>query len=282
MRHVVIYFLLACGISWLIWLPLYAPVLGINGLPILPYHHAWGAYGPIIAAFVCTYVFDRAHAGRLKRSMFRFSLPYLGIALLAPFVIAILASVANSIFSGNPLQLEVIGRSNEFPQWSILLFSLYNLFTFGMGEEAGWRGYALPKLQSRFKPLYASLLLTVFWALWHVPLFLYRPGYVSMDAAGIAGWVFSLATGGILLTWLFNASRGSVLVCAVFHATIDVAFTSAYADSNVVSIMGALVTIWGILMVVAFRRMFFTGIIDEGTKMTAISFQTDNRDFFSK
>lgn len=101
--------------------------------------------------------------------------------------------------------------------------------------------------------LWSSVLLTLFWGLWHWPLFLYRPGYVSMDAAGIIGWLFSLLTGSVLLTWLFNSSRGSLLVVAIFHATVDIAFTCEAAPPAVVSVMGALITVWGLVLVVLLK-----------------------------
>ena len=71
-----------------------------------------------------------------------------------------------------------------------------------------------------------------------------------MDTADIAGWFFSLLTGVILLTWLYNESRGSLLVVALFHATIDVAFTSTISSQPVVNVTGALITVWGIMVLV--------------------------------
>jgi membrane protease YdiL (CAAX protease family) len=127
----------------------------------------------------------------------------------------------------------------------------YNVASFGYGEEVGWRGFALPRLQARHSALVSSLLLTLGWALWHVPLFLYRPGYTGMGVAGIAGWLFSLVTGSVLLTWLYNGSRGSLLTVALFHAAIDVVFTAESSSPLVVNTAGALITVWGVLVVVA-------------------------------
>ena len=135
----------------------------------------------------------------------------------------------------------------------MLQFFIYNLLFFGFGEEAGWRGFALPRLQNKMNALTASIILTLFWALWHLPLFFYRPGYTTMDFAGIAGWSFSLLTGSILLTWLYNSSRGSILICAVFHSTIDIAFTTDIADKNILNYMGFLITVWGILTIIIFK-----------------------------
>ena len=141
----------------------------------------------------------------------------------------------------------------EFPEFNLLTFFIYNLIFFGFGEEVGWRGFALPRFQAKFNALTSGLILTVFWALWHWPLFFYRPGYVSMDMAGIFGWVFSLLTGSILLSWLHNSSRGSILICAIFHSTIDIAFTADLPDKAVVGYMGFLITVWGILTIVIFK-----------------------------
>jgi hypothetical protein len=101
--------------------------------------------------------------------------------------------------------------------------------------------------------LAASITLTVFWALWHLPLFFYRPSYTAMGFAGILGWIFSLLTGSILLTWLYNSSRASILICAIFHTTIDVAFNADLGDKNFVTYMGVLITIWGLLTVIIFK-----------------------------
>ena len=148
------------------------------------------------------------------------------------------------------------GRSAEFPQFSPLAFLAYNVVTFGFGEEVGWRGFALPRLQQRYAAWLATLWLTLAWAIWHAPLFLYRPGFANMGVAGVIGWLFSLLTGSILLTWLYNESRGSLLVVALFHGGVDVAFTSATSSPVAVNTAGALITLWGaaVVMTAGSRR----------------------------
>jgi membrane protease YdiL (CAAX protease family) len=151
------------------------------------------------------------------------------------------------------LNFQKTGLNKEFPQFNLPVLFIYNLVFFGFGEETGWRGFALPRLQTRFSALKATLVLTLFWALWHWPLFLYRPGYASMGPGGAAGWLLSLLTGSVLLTWLYNSSRGSVMVCAIFHATIDIAFTSDYLDKNIVGLMGMCITLWGIAVILIYK-----------------------------
>jgi len=80
-------------------------------------------------------------------------------------------------FDGSAPVLANLGRSNEFPQFSALAFLAYNIVSFGFSEEVGWRGFALPRLQQRHAAWLATLWLTLGWAIWHAPLFLYRPGF---------------------------------------------------------------------------------------------------------
>lgn len=255
MKPLITFFALAYGISWLIWLPLYGHIFGLTNLPVLPYHHAIGGFGPLSAAFITTWIYGkRAGLNQLWQQMFKVQpFIYVLIALLSPFVLAVLAAVGGTIVNGVTFDVSGLWRSKEFPAFNFFVFFAYNLLFFGFGEEVGWRGFALPRIQNRYSALSASILLTVFWALWHWPLFFYRPGYTSMDIAGILGWVFSLLTGSILLSWLYNASKGSILVCAIFHSTIDVAFTADFKDVNMVGYLGMLITLWGILTIFIFK-----------------------------
>jgi membrane protease YdiL (CAAX protease family) len=247
------FFTLAYAVSWLLWAPLWLPAFGVHWLPALPFQHALGALGPITAAFLlCAMEAGSPGVGDLARRMFlwRGRLLWLLVALAAPYALLALAIAGTSLINGHDITVAGFGESREFPQFSALAFLAYNIVSFGFGEEVGWRGFALPRLQVRHSALIATLLLTVGWALWHVPLFFYRPGYTSMDAIGVVGWLFSLLTGSVLLTWLYNESRGSILVVAIFHATVDVAFTSSIASTSVVNITGVLITLWGIIVLI--------------------------------
>ena len=172
------------------------------------------------------------------------------LALMGPFVLLATATFSARVFDGQSAAIGGFGRSMPFPELSTVGAFAYNLMTFGYGEEVGWRGFALPRLQTRHSALGATVLLTLGWALWHWPLFLYRPGYTSMDAAGVAGWFLSLLTGGVVLTWLYNESRGSILVVALFHAAVDVIFTADSASQLEVNMTGALITVSGALVLV--------------------------------
>jgi membrane protease YdiL (CAAX protease family) len=248
MKSFLRFYLLACLLSWIIWLPLYLPAFGVSIPFLLPYHHAFGGLGPLLAAVLIT----AKEGGRkdlavlLKRTIAYRPVGLLLVAVFSPFVLLLLAGGIQYLQEGAFLDLHSIGTTNELPQFSVTAFFLFNLLFFGLGEEVGWAGYATPVLQKRFSERATAVLFTAFWAFWHLPLFFYRPGYTAMGALDIAGWFFSLLTGRVLLLWLQQSSRGSILIPALFHATIDVAFTSKATTPALAGYLGMLITFWGL------------------------------------
>lgn len=85
----------------------------------------------------------------------------------------------------------------------------------GLGEEFGWRGLALPRLQERHGPLAASALVGLMWFAWHLPLGFGEQGW----AAGNAVFLVSVTAATFFYTWLFNRTGGSILAVALLHTT---------------------------------------------------------------
>lgn len=247
------FFLLACLISWTIWTPLWLPKLGYNGCPILPFNHGLGGIGPLMAA---TIMHLRNGKSLKDIAVLFFRVQKLGTLLLAlcsPYLLLIISLIIRH--QSLAFDWQAIGTTSEFPHFTFLTYGIYNLVCFGLGEEAGWCGYGVPLLERRYGFLKAAILFTAFWAIWHLPLFLYRPTYITMPAAGILGWIFSLLTGRILLNWLFRISGTSVLVAAVFHSTVDMAFINSGTDAETVNLLDMLITFWG-MGVVVFHLVF--------------------------
>jgi uncharacterized protein len=95
-----------------------------------------------------------------------------------------------------------------------------------LGEEIGWRGYALPRLQAGRSALSASLILAPIWALWHLPLWLTgAPGRTPLIYAGFVVSAFALS---VLLTWVYNSTGGSLLLVVLLHATVNLPITLLY------------------------------------------------------
>ncbi len=246
------FFILAIAISWLIGLPLYGSSLGLPPLPALPHHHYYVALGPMLAAFIVTAATRglpgvKELVGRIFK--WRVRTDWYAYSLFGPVVIFLAAAIVQGMASGIWPDDSAFGRSAEFPGLGLLGFWVLQTLTFGLGEEVGWRGYAQPRLQGKRSALAASMILTVFWAIWHIPMFFYRAGFASMNAADIGGWLLSLAVGSVLLAWFYNSTRGSILMPILFHGSVDVAFTSEAAGGSVTLIMAALLIVWALLVV---------------------------------
>jgi membrane protease YdiL (CAAX protease family) len=93
------------------------------------------------------------------------------------------------------------------------------LIQVGIGEEVGWRGYALPKLQAGYSALVSSVILGVIWTLWHLPLFFNPATGYSITPF----WVFLvfILPVSILITWVFNSTEGSVPIIMILHAMLN-------------------------------------------------------------
>jgi membrane protease YdiL (CAAX protease family) len=87
-------------------------------------------------------------------------------------------------------------------------------------EEPGWRGFLLPRLQQRFSPLLASLLVWFPWALWHAPLDFHRPFRFNLVDYLLLRVVFLIPI-TIILTWLYNRYRANLLTVIIFHAAMN-------------------------------------------------------------
>jgi uncharacterized protein len=241
-----VFFLLACALSWAVWLPLARATTSNSGTQPggLQYLHLLGALGPLTAAYLVTAWTERRRGVReLTRRAFdwRVGWQWLTLTLVGPTLMYLLAVLGLRIVTGTWTGLSHYGESVEYPELLHILYWGSSIIFYGFGEEVGWRGYLIPRLQTRWSALGAALLFTPFWAIWHLPLFWAAPGLSQMDVPGIAGWVMSLALGSVVLSWLFNAT-GSVVPAAIFHGTIDIAFTSP-GPAMLQTILGAEITL---------------------------------------
>lgn len=88
------------------------------------------------------------------------------------------------------------------------------------GEEWGWRGYILPRLQAKHSALVSSLIVGVLWSVWHLPKFL---GTGLNSDRSFLWFTVALLALSVLFTWLYNNTRGSILLVMLFHATQNTA-----------------------------------------------------------
>ncbi len=138
------------------------------------------------------------------------------LLLFAALTVPVLALVAVAVGS------VVTGDTYDFEMPSEGLFILLPLLIVVVGEEYGWRGFALPRLQGHYSALISALIVGGVHWVWHYPPSLIETG-VPLDTPF---WLFGLFVFAlsVLITSLFNASRGSVGLAMLFHLASNVAF----------------------------------------------------------
>lgn len=225
-----VYFLVAYAFSWVFEIPTalaaheVAVPTGLANFLASPLNPA--AFGPLFSAFLLTFL---QQGGKgvfqlLKRGIdFRFKKTWLIVILLLPFVL-FGGSVWASILAGvRPIDLSVVSN----PLYALIAFFVI-LFTAGpLQEEFGWRGYALPRLQSRFNALTSSVILGFFWWLWHLPL-VFIPGWFMADNLVVFLLLLVVITlASILFTWIYNNTNGSILAAILTHTSMNWSIWSA-------------------------------------------------------
>lgn len=201
------FFGLTFALSWAVWVPMM--VLKIDH-PI----YKLGTFGPVIVALLLTAICEgregvRSLAQRLL--VWRVSVFWYLFSFFSTAVVALIAIGLHVLLGGEA------GAFNDPAQLYLVIPAfLYVLFTSVVGEEIGWRGYALPRLQARSSALGASITLGLIWGIWHLPLFWMAGNFHQHIPVSL----FLLQTTGfsVLYTWMWNNTRGSLLMPHLFHA----------------------------------------------------------------
>ncbi|MCL4302271.1 MAG: CPBP family intramembrane metalloprotease [Anaerolineae bacterium] len=175
----------------------------------VPFDGTQFAFGPLMAAIVVSgLIGGKVEFREWVRCCLRWrvGIGWYAVALLLPFGINATAAML-AVLLGAPFP-----SATQLSRWPelFIVFVLY-LVAFGpLGEEPGWRGFAMPRLAARHSALVASLVLGLAVAIWHLPLV-----FVGKQPAVILGATFAAQ---IMYTWLTNHAHGSVLIVMVAHA----------------------------------------------------------------
>ena len=110
---------------------------------------------------------------------------------------------------------EIFGTSAYLPLY-ILPFFIIDFIA--NGEEIGWRGYVLPRLQVKYSAVTSALLIGIIWGVWHLPKFLTHWNTISF-----AWFMAHTVVASVLYTWLYNGTKGSLLLVTLFHASSNTA-----------------------------------------------------------
>lgn len=257
-RHSLLaYFVLAYAITWAFELPLAAASQGWIESDVPFGIHYLGGFGPMLAALIVTAIIQGRSgirdlfSGLLK---WRVGAGWILFSFLSPFAMFALAAVAMRATSGVWPDLSLLGEVDYLPYLGIVGAVILWLLTWGMGEEVGWRGFALPRLQRHRSALAATIVLGVIHAFWHLPAFFYKDAYKAMGlAAGLPMLVISVVAAAILFTWIYNSTRGSLLMVTVFHALFDWLSVSKAGGALAPAVMSGVVWVLAVLVVVIYK-----------------------------
>jgi membrane protease YdiL (CAAX protease family) len=216
-RSTVVFLLVAFGPSWLGWSIFQALHLDRrSALGETLFLFGWSCS---VAGFAASYVEGGWPAVKdLARRCVRAAVPlrWWLVALAFPMVYQVVAFAVHGLLAG---RLGEVRPAAIADYWSIAGLAL--LLTGPLGEEAGWRGFLLPRLLERHTPLGASLLLGLIWAVWHVPVFLHDEFSTLHGTLVFSG---TIACYSLVMTVLFLHTRQSVLLAIVIHWTFNVSY----------------------------------------------------------
>lgn len=189
-------------------------------------------YCPTIAAVIVTGLTSgrpgiRNLFGRILR--WRAGLHWYLIAIFGTGLLFFLALQLHLLFGGTAMPLPTGG----LPMIAVGILIMFLVNGLVNGEEFGWRGFVLPRLQARYSALASSLILGSIWVLFHLPLFFTSGGGAggNMSQTPFVAFVLNVLSGSVLVTWLFNNTRGSVLFAYLFHAAFNT-WTGIFASSS--------------------------------------------------
>jgi membrane protease YdiL (CAAX protease family) len=201
--------------------PMVAGLIPSDSGVILVAAYSASLAGVILTAIVSGKAGLRAMFARLL--IWRVGIGYWAFSLIAFALMFLGGTVLAALFSGSTLHVNL----NQPLYMIVPMIILQFFFDSGLGEELGWRGFLLPRLQARHSALVSSLILGIAWGAWHLPLFLLEgmsPTYEMGQAWGVVpallGYtVLVVMPYSILFTWLYNNTKGSLLLAFVFHAS---------------------------------------------------------------
>lgn len=252
-RALVWFFVLAYAISWAWAIPFALTDQVIERGQGWPTHYP-ALLGPAIAAVVVIATTTGVAGLRdLAVRLLRWRVPVRWwLVALSPAGYLALAWAGLWTFGSDLPDVAGFGRFTGTPTWGLLGVFLMITLVGSLGEEVGWRGYALPQLQRRLTPLAATLILAMLWFSWHIPQFFIIESYREFGPTEYVGMLLGLTCGAVILTWLYNRSGGSLLLVIVWHGVYNfVGATEAAVDGPLAAIITTLIMVHGIGLVVA-------------------------------
>jgi membrane protease YdiL (CAAX protease family) len=233
------FFFLSFAISWILWIPLmyghfqygWTTWEGDSWTNIRTMLGILGSVGPAIAAIIVTYKLDGKEGLRLlwkRLLLWKVNIIWWLIGFYSWWL---LNSIVALLLQLAPFQEVVLQAVYALINIPVLIFFLQMPLLLGAaGEELGWRGFALPRLLSKYSPIISSMILAVAWMFWHTPLALFPDWRSNVPIAQfVLKYALLLLPLTIIFTWFFLKTKGSILLVIVFHRALNLTFNN-YGD----------------------------------------------------
>ncbi|MCU7667436.1 CPBP family intramembrane glutamic endopeptidase [Bacillus thuringiensis] len=226
-RPLTSFFVMSYVFSWVILIPFI-----LSQWDVFPKTKAFDIFfvanafvGPMLAA----YIMIRTLEG--KESWKRVRKSIISIKVGLNWYLFTLIVIPAAMFLGMVILNGGIPTFQDLTSKFFITYLISFVVTFFLGgplpEEIGWRGFALPRLQSRFGPLKATLLLSVLWAFWHLPHFLTSAQRGGPDSdlsilyIHLPIFILMCFPISIILTWVYNCNRGNLFIVMLVHASVN-------------------------------------------------------------
>ena len=247
-RHPVAAFVaLAYLLSWAWWLPwiLAGATVRVGvGWPT----HLPGLAGPALSAVVVTALADGRDGLRaLGRRAVRWRVGGWWLTVVAILAAGAIASLASA---GVATADALTGYPGVAGAWGPAATLAFVLLVNGVGEELGWRGFAVERWSKRHALIPTALLVALVWAPWHLPVFFLTESFQAFAAADVAGWAMGLTAGSIVLAWLYRGSGGSVLLVSAWHTAFNLTSATPAASGAVAAASSTVVMVAALAIVV--------------------------------
>ncbi len=245
------YFILTYLISWAFMIPVALSARGLVSWQV-PYSlYYFASFGPMLSALLVTAATKgRSGIEELLGSLlkWRVQLRYYAFAILAPAGLFVLAVLVNRLITGAWSDLRLLGAADYLPYLTPPGVLILWLLTYGLGEETGWRGFALPHLQRNRSAASATLILALFWAGWHLPAFFFRDTYVEMGVIAFPLFVVTILFTAMVFTWMYNGTGGSLLLVVLFHAFFNWLSVSEAGGQFAAPLMSVPIILWALFV----------------------------------
>jgi len=253
------FFLIAFFITWTFliaeaYLSYHGGSEGLLGLLLI-----LGMSGPLVAALVLFWrtknpVLWKDYRDRLLnvRRIHPRMLPFILFLMPAAILLSIGISV---LFGQSPAQFAIL-LGPAF----LSLSGLFGIFLAPAMEEAGWRGYGVDSLRSRFSLFGTSILFGILWVCWHIPLVFIKGMYHNtllsswLFSANFFVSVFALA---FINNWLFYRNNRSIIACFLFHLSANMFMSFIPAEQFTKCIITVLLLLFAAGTVIVDRKMYF-------------------------